>query len=120
MTELQMKSTIKAMQRFLKEETSRVNVKIASNEETALNGEGPKIADEDIQKLLQKMNKINKEDFELLIKLLEEDNTLTDSEKKELLLDFSIYLYKQVEKKQAAIKKLEEYKDVYNNEERYN
>ena len=63
-------------------------------------------------------NKINKEDFELLIKLLEEDNTLTDSEKKELLLDFSIYLYKQVEKKQAAIKKLEEEVNMYKFEEK--
>ena len=63
-------------------------------------------------------NRINKEDFELLIKILEEDNTLSDSEKKDLLLDFSIYLYKQVEMKQAIIKKLEEEVNMYKLEEK--
>lgn len=45
---------------------TRINVKISSNEETALNGNGPEITEEDINKLLEKIEKITKEDMVIL------------------------------------------------------
>lgn len=45
---------------------TRINVKISSEEETALNGIGPKITEEHIQKLLQKIEKINQDDMVIL------------------------------------------------------
>ena len=42
---------------------TRINVKINSDEETALNGNGPKITEENINELLNKIEKINKEDI---------------------------------------------------------
>lgn len=41
---------------------TRINVKIISNEETALNGNGPEIAKENIEELLKKIEKVEKED----------------------------------------------------------
>lgn len=53
---------------FIKAEDgfTRINVKISSNEETALNGNGPKITNDDIEKLLEKIEKIKKEDIVVL------------------------------------------------------
>ena len=45
---------------------TRINVKISSKEETALNGNGPEITEEDIKKLLVKIEKIKKEDMVIL------------------------------------------------------
>lgn len=45
---------------------TRINVKISSNEETALNGNGPKITEENIEQLLEKIQKINKDDIVIL------------------------------------------------------
>lgn len=45
---------------------TRINVKISSNEETALNGNGPEITNDDIQELLEKVEKIKKEDIVIL------------------------------------------------------
>lgn len=45
---------------------TRVNVKISSDVETALNGSGPEIVEEDIKKLLEKIDKINSNDVVIL------------------------------------------------------
>lgn len=45
---------------------TRINVKINSNEETALNGNGPEITENDIKKLIEKVKKIKKEDIVIL------------------------------------------------------
>lgn len=45
---------------------TRINVKISSDEETALNGNGPEITEEDIKNLLEKIEKIKKEDIVIL------------------------------------------------------
>ena len=50
----------------VEEGLTRINVKISSNEETALNGNGPKIADENIKELLEKIQKIEKQDMVIL------------------------------------------------------
>lgn len=50
----------------VKEGFTRINVKISSNEETALNGNGPKITDKDIEKLLEKIKVINKENMVII------------------------------------------------------
>lgn len=50
----------------VEEGITRINVKIASNEETALNGTGPKITERKIQELLEKISQINKEDIVIL------------------------------------------------------
>ena len=50
----------------VQEGLTRINVKISSNEETALNGNGPKITDENIKELLEKIQKIEKEDIVIL------------------------------------------------------
>ena len=50
----------------VKEGITRINVKISSNEETALNGNGPKITEENIQELLKKIKKIKKQDIVIL------------------------------------------------------
>lgn len=57
---------------YLENKFSRINVKILSkvaeivSEETAINGEGPKISDEEIEELMQKMDKLEKGDFLVL------------------------------------------------------
>ena len=45
---------------------TRINVKISSNQETALNGNGPDISEENIQTLLEKIENIKKEDIVIL------------------------------------------------------
>lgn len=50
----------------VKEGITRINVKISSKEETALNGNGPKITEENIQELLKKIKKITKQDMVIL------------------------------------------------------
>lgn len=50
----------------VKEGITRINVKISSNEETALNGNGPKITEDNIQELLEKIEKIEEEDKVIL------------------------------------------------------
>lgn len=50
----------------VKEGITRINVKISSKEETALNGNGPEITEEDIQKLLERIEKIKNEDIVIL------------------------------------------------------
>ena len=50
----------------VEEGLTRINVKISSNEETALNGNGPRITEENIKELLEKIQKIKKEDMVIL------------------------------------------------------
>lgn len=50
----------------VKEGLTRINVKISSKEETALNGNGPEITEEDVQELLEKIEKIKKDDIVIL------------------------------------------------------
>ena len=50
----------------VKKGITRINVKISSKEETALNGNGPEITKEDIQNLLDKIDKIKKDDIVIL------------------------------------------------------
>ena len=50
----------------VKKGITRINVKISSKEETALNGNGPEISKEDIQELLDKIEKIKKDDIVIL------------------------------------------------------
>lgn len=45
---------------------TRINVKISSNEETALNGNGPEISEEELQQLLDKIDRIKKGDIVIL------------------------------------------------------
>lgn len=49
-----------------KEGITRINVKISSNVETALNGNGPIITEEDIEKLLEQISGFNNEDIVIL------------------------------------------------------
>lgn len=57
---------------YLDNKFSRINVKLVSKtagivfNETAINGEGPKISDNDIEKLMQKIDKLQKGDFLVL------------------------------------------------------
>lgn len=53
---------------FIKVENgiTRINVKISSNEETALNGCGPQITDDDLEKILKQIDEIQKEDIVIL------------------------------------------------------
>ena len=57
---------------YLENKFSRINVKLVSktagitSSETAINGEGPKITDNDIEKLMQKIDKLKKGDFLVL------------------------------------------------------
>ena len=50
----------------VKKGITRINVKISSKEETALNGNGPDIATEDINELLDKIEQINSKDTVIL------------------------------------------------------
>lgn len=50
----------------VKEGITRINVKISSNVETALNGNGPIITEEDIEKLLEQISGFNNEDIVIL------------------------------------------------------
>lgn len=87
---------------------TRINVKISSNEETALNGNGPEITEENINKLLEKIEKITKEDmvilagniprcinndiYEIICKTLERNNvTFVVDATKELLMNVLKY-----------------------------
>ena len=45
---------------------TRINIKISSDRETALNGNGPEILEEDIQELLEKIENIKKKDIVIL------------------------------------------------------
>ena len=45
---------------------TRINVKISSKSETAINGNGPQITEKEIQLLLEKLQKINKNDIVIL------------------------------------------------------
>lgn len=47
----------------VKEGFSRINMKMKSNEETEINGQGPKITDEDIEALYQKLDKLTAGDL---------------------------------------------------------
>ena len=57
---------------FIPDKFSRINVKLQSNnsgvitEETAINGEGPKISEQEISEFMEKIEKINKDDFIVL------------------------------------------------------
>lgn len=53
---------------FIKVENgiTRINVKISSNEETALNGCGPQITEDDLEKILKQIDEIQKEDIVIL------------------------------------------------------
>ena len=87
---------------------TRINVKISSKEETALNGNGPEITEEDINKLLEKIQKITEEDmvilagniprcinndiYEIICKTLEKNNvTFVVDATKELLMNVLKY-----------------------------
>ena len=87
---------------------TRINVKISSKEETALNGNGPEITEEDINKLLEKIEKIKKEDivilagniprcinndiYEIICKTLEKNNVIfVVDATKELLMNVLKY-----------------------------
>lgn len=50
----------------LKEGCSRINVKVKSAEETEINGQGPRVTDEDIDKLYEKLNRISEGDVLVL------------------------------------------------------
>ena len=50
----------------VKKGITRINVKISSKEETALNGNGPEISEEELQELLNKIDKIKKGDIVIL------------------------------------------------------
>lgn len=50
----------------LKEGLSRINVKMKSDDETEINGQGPKIQDTDLSELFQKMNALKDEDYLVL------------------------------------------------------
>ncbi len=47
----------------VKEGLSRINVKMKSNEETEINGQGPKITDEDIEALYEKLDQLKEGDL---------------------------------------------------------
>ncbi len=47
----------------VKEGLSRINVKMKSDNETEINGQGPKITKEDIEKLMQKLDTLTSEDY---------------------------------------------------------
>ena len=50
----------------LKEGMSRINVKIRSQEESEINGQGPKIGEDDIKELFSKLDKLQKGDILIL------------------------------------------------------
>ena len=87
---------------------TRINVKISSKEETALNGNGPEITEKDIDRLLEKIKEIKKEDivilagniprcinndiYEIIFKTLEKNNvTFVVDATKELLMNVLKY-----------------------------
>lgn len=87
---------------------TRINVKISSKEETALNGNGPEITEKDIDRLLEKIKEIKKEDivilagniprcinndiYEIICKTLEKNNvTFIVDATKELLMNVLKY-----------------------------
>ena len=47
----------------VKEGLSRINVKMKSDEETEINGQGPKISEENIQELFDKLNTLTSDDI---------------------------------------------------------
>ena len=47
----------------VREGMSRINVKLRSDEETEINGQGPKITDEDIRALFEKLDRLQKDDL---------------------------------------------------------
>ena len=92
----------------VKNGNTRINVKISSKEETALNGNGPEITEENIQELLEKIEKIKNGDivilagnipkcinnniYEIICKTLEQNNVrfIVDATK-ELLMNVLKY-----------------------------
>lgn len=87
---------------------TRINVKISSNEETALNGNGPEITEKNIKQLLEKIEKITKKDivilagnipkcinndiYEIICKKLQQNNvTFVVDATKELLMNVLKY-----------------------------
>ena len=48
---------------YVKEGLSRINVKMKSEEETEINGQGPRIQDEDLQKLYEKLDQLENGDI---------------------------------------------------------
>ena len=50
----------------VKKGITRINVKISSKEETALNGNGPEISEEELQQLLEKIERIQENDIVIL------------------------------------------------------
>lgn len=50
----------------LKEGCSRINIKVKSAKETEINGQGPRVTDEDIDKLYEKLNRISEGDVLVL------------------------------------------------------
>ena len=87
---------------------TRINVKISSDEETALNGNGPEITEENINELLEKIEKIKREDivilagnipkcinnniYEIICKILEQNEvTFIVDATKELLMNVLKY-----------------------------
>lgn len=92
----------------VKEGITRINVKISSNEETALNGNGPIITENDIMKLMGKLNDVKENDIVILsgniptnldnkiyekicCKLSENDITFIVDSSQELLLNILKY-----------------------------
>lgn len=61
---------------FLREGLSRINVKIKSQEESEINGQGPKIHDEELEKLYQKLDDI--QDGDILVLAGSIPNTLPE------------------------------------------
>lgn len=51
---------------YLKEGFTRINVKIKADKETELNGQGPEITSEDIEKLYKRLEKANEGDIVVL------------------------------------------------------
>ena len=98
----------------VKKGITRINVKISSKEETALNGNGPEITEENIKELIEKIDKIKSEDkvilagnipkcinnniYEIICKKLNEKNVLfiVDATKELLMnvLKFKPFLIK--------------------------
>lgn len=66
--------------------TSRINVKLRSDEETEINGQGPEILTEDIHKLYQKLDKLTKEDVLVLA------GSIPDVMPKSIYMDIMDYL----------------------------
>ena len=82
----------------VKKGITRINVKISSKEETALNGNGPEITEENIKELIEKIDKIKSEDKETKVvekktkkKIKDEIRHICkDKEVKEIICDYPV------------------------------